>query len=162
MNNVNVQDREEFDLRLLTTVDNLRLVASEPRKGCKTRGKKTAVKPAEHAVLLNFLRYRYWINWKRQKNKINSWHLKRNHLKKVTSAADFFSYCGEKMSLSKYHCKKNGTRISFEDSCANYVFHLYLESFSFFIQFFLSKECFNYWILNWKSWKFLDCNFFPL
>ena len=36
MNNVNVQDRDEFDLRLLTTIDNLRLVANEPRKGCKT------------------------------------------------------------------------------------------------------------------------------
>lgn len=56
MNNVNVQDREEFDLRLLTTVDNLRLVASEPRKGCKTRGKKKAVKPEKTVKpMLNML-----------------------------------------------------------------------------------------------------------
>lgn len=56
MNNVNVQDREEFDLRLLTTVDNLRLVASEPKKGCKTRGKKTAVKPEKTVKpMLNML-----------------------------------------------------------------------------------------------------------
>lgn len=56
MNNVNVQDREEFDLRLLTTIDNLRLVANESRKGCKTRGKKIAVKPEKTVKpMLNIL-----------------------------------------------------------------------------------------------------------
>lgn len=51
MNNVNVQDREEFDLRLLTTIDNLRLVANEPRKGCKTRGKKIDVEKTVKPML---------------------------------------------------------------------------------------------------------------